>query len=190
MVLEEWELIELPLSRAMRLISPRLTVLVNTVDKRGNLNSAPYSWVYPLSFNPPLIGIGIGGKHKHTYLNAKETGEFVVCVVSEDFAQQAVNCEERHEPGENLLEKNGLHAEESEKVSVPRVKESRAVLECKVKNFLEFGGDHLILVGEVVHVEAEAENGNPNLDRIKPLLHVSGEKFRAVGREILLKRFR
>ena len=181
-------MIEIPLTKAVRLISPRVTALVNTLDKHGNLNSAPYSWIYPLSFNPPLIGIGIGGKHKHTYINSKDFGEFVVCIVSEDFAQQAVNCEEKHKPGENLLEKNGLHIEASKKVNVPRVKESKAVLECKVKGFLEFGGDHLILVGEIVYAEAEALNDEIDLNIIKPLLHVYGEKFRGIGKEIILKR--
>ena len=49
--------------------------------------------------------------------------------------------------------------------------------------FLEYDGDHVILVGEVVH--AEAEDG---LDEINPLLHDSGEKFRTIGKEIFLIR--
>lgn len=179
-------MIVVPLSSAIRLISPRLTVLVNTLDEKGELNSSPYSWVYPLSSNPPMIGVGIGGKHKFTYINSKRTGEFVVCIVSEDFGQQAVNCEEIHKPGDKLWEKHGLHAERSKKVNVPRIKEARAVLECKVRQFVELDGDHLILVGEVVHAETE-EGG---LDSIKPLLHDSNERFRAAGKEIILKRRR
>ena len=172
------------LQKSVKLISPRLTVLVNTVDEEGELNSSPYSWIFPLSFNPPLIGVGIGGKHKLSYINSKKTGEFVVCVVSEDFGQQAVSCEKSHKPGDKLWEKHGLHMKQSEKVKVPRIKEAKAVLECKVAQFLEYEGDHIILVGEVVC--AEAEKGG--LDEIKPLLHDSGEKFRTVGREIILKR--
>ena len=62
----------IPLSKATSIISPRLTVLVNTTDENSELNSSPYSWVFPLSFSPPLIGVGIGGgKSKHSYLNAK-----------------------------------------------------------------------------------------------------------------------
>ena len=174
--------ISLPIS--VKLISPRLTVLVNTVDDEGELNSSPYSWIFPLSFNPPLVGVGIGGKHKLSYINSKKTGEFVVCVVSEDFGQQAVSCEKSHEPGDKLWKKFGLHAQKSQKVKVPRIREAKAVLECKATRFLEYGGDHIILVGEVVYAEAE-EGG---LDEINPLLHDSGEKFRGVGREVILKR--
>jgi flavin reductase (DIM6/NTAB) family NADH-FMN oxidoreductase RutF len=176
-------MIEIPLSKAVKLVSPRLTVLVNTLDEKGGLNSSPYSWIYPLSFNPPLIGVGIGGKNKLSYVNAKKSGEFVVCVVSEDFGQQAVSCEKAHKPGDKLWQKHGLHMEESERVKVPRIREARAVLECKVTQFLECGRDHVVLVGEVVHAEAEG-----GLDEINPLLHDSGEEFRNVGKKITLQR--
>ncbi len=177
-------MIEIPLSKSVRLISPRLTVLINTVDEEGKLNSSPYSWIFPLSFNPPLIGVGVGSKHKLTYINSKRTGEFVVCVVSENFGQQAVNCEKSHKPGDKLWEKHGLQTKKSINVSVPRIKESSAVLECKVTRFLEYDGDHVILVGKVVYAEAKEEG----LDKINPLLHDSGEKFRTIGKEIILKR--
>ncbi len=176
-------MIEVQLSKSVRIISPRLTVLVNTLDEKGELNSSPYSWIYPLSYDPPLIGVGIGSKEKFTYINSKRTGEFVVCVVSEDFGQQAVNCEKSHKAGDRLWSSQGLKMEKSQKVDVPRIKEAPAVLECKVKQFVELPGDHIILVGEVVY--AEAEEG---LDRIKPLLHDSGGKFRTIGDEITLQR--
>ena len=176
-------MIEIPLSKSTRLISPRLTVLINTIDEKGKLNSSPYSWIFPLSFNPPLIGVGIGGKNKNSYLNARRTGEFVVCVVSPDFGQQAVNCEQKHIPGERLWQKQGLHSKKSKEVAVPGIKESKAILECKATKFIEIDGDHVILVGEVVHAQAEA-----SLEKINPLLHDSGEKFRTIGKEVLLNR--
>jgi len=49
---------------------------------------------------------------------------------------------------------------------------------------VELRGDHVILVGEVLHAEAE-EGG---LDSIQPLLHDSGEEFRVIGKKITLKR--
>ena len=176
-------MIEIPLMKSVKLISPRLTVLVNTLDEKGKLNSSPYSWIYPLSFNPPLIGVGIGGKHKLSYINSKRNGEFVVCVVSADFGQQAVSCEQNHNPGDKLWEKQGLHTQKSVKVKVPRIEEAKAVLECKVTRFLEYDGDHVVLVGRVIHAEAEG-----GLNEISPLLHDSGEEFRTVGKKIKLQR--
>ncbi len=177
---------KVPLNSAVRLISPRVTALITTVDKQDRVNAAPYSWIYPISYNPPLVGVGVGGKHKHTYINAKETGEFAINIVSEDFAQQAVNCEEQHEPGEDLLKKHGLRTTPPEKIKTPRVRESRAVLECRLKDIIEVeGSDHVILVGEVV--AAESAGG---LEEIRPLMHDSGKKFRSVGKEIVLNRRR
>jgi flavin reductase (DIM6/NTAB) family NADH-FMN oxidoreductase RutF len=176
--------IEIPIGKATELISPRLTVLVNTIDETGELNSSPYSWVYPLSTYPPLIGVGIGGKHKFTYVNSMRTGEFVVCVVSEAFGQQAVNCEAAHRPGSKLWEKHGLHAGRSTKVKVPRILESNAILECRVKQFIELPADHLILVGEVLHAEVK----QTGLDNIKPLLHDGADRFRTIGEQVILER--
>ena len=179
-------MIEVPLPDVVWLLSPRVTVLVNTLDERGELNSSPYSFVFPLGFDPPLVGVSVDSKQKFTYINSKRTGEFVVCVVSEDFGQRAVNCEAPHKLGDKLWEEEGLHAERSKKVNVPRIREARAVLECKVSQFVELNGGRFILVGEVLHAETE-EGG---LDKIRPLLHVSGGRFRSAGREIVLERRR
>ena len=161
-----------------------MTALITTLDSKGIVNAAPYSWVAPVSFSPPLVYVGVGGKHKHTYINAKRTGEFVVNIVSEEFGQQAVDCEEQHKIGEDLLAKHGLHIAPSEKIKTPRVRESKAILECKARKIVEVpGSDHLLLVGEVV--AAESAGG---LDEIKPLLHNSGNSFRSIGREIVLER--
>ena len=181
-------MIEIPVSKSVYLISPRVTVLVNTLDQNGNVNSAPYSFVFPLSIRHHLVGVVIGGKHKHTYLNSKKTGEFVISVVSEDFAQKAVDCEETHAPGENLLEKHGLHIQTSRKVKVPKVREARANLECKVNQFVELADDQLLMVGEVLYAEAEGKNGEIDLDTVKPLLHETAGKFRGLGRPIVLDR--
>ena len=177
-------MIEVPLPDAAWLLSPRVTVLVNTLDEEGELNSSPYSFAFPLGTDPPMVGVSVAGKHKFTYINSKRTNEFVLCVVSEDFGQRAVNCEAPHKPGDRLWEAQGFHAERSQEVNVPRIREARAVLECKVSQFVELKGGRVILVGEVLHAETE-EGG---LDKVNPLLHVSGGKFRSAGKEILLER--
>lgn len=175
-------MIEIPLSDATTLISPRVTVLVNTLDANGELNSSPYSWIFPLNYAPPMVGVVIGNKHKLTYVNAKRNGEFVVCIVPASIGQQAINCVAKHQAGDRLWEKNGLQIENCKEVQVPRIKQSTAALECKVSSFLEYGGSHLIMVGQIVHAIA-VEGG---LEKIDPLTHEAGSNFWSIGKEIKL----
>ena len=46
---------EIPLEKAVGLIYPRITVLVTTKSKEGKANAAPYSWIAPVSFKPPML---------------------------------------------------------------------------------------------------------------------------------------
>jgi len=171
----------------VKLLSPRVTTLIVSKNSEGKVNAAPYSFVYPFSFEPALIGIGVG-KHKMTFKNIEETKEFTVNVVSEDFAQQAVNCEEKIEFYKRI-EKNKLHLENSEKISVPRIKESKAVLECRLSEVLELKeADHCIVVGKVVAVKAQEKDGVLDIDSMNYLMHETGGIFRKIGEKVLLER--
>jgi flavin reductase (DIM6/NTAB) family NADH-FMN oxidoreductase RutF len=171
------------------ILSPRITALIVSKNTEGKINAAPFSFVYPLSFNPPLVGIGIG-KGKITLKNIQETKEFTVNIVSVDFAQKAVNCEEKIE-FHKRIEKNNLHLEESKKIKVPRIKESKAVLECILTEVIEVKeSDHLIAVGKVVEIKAEEKNGLPDMEKMNYLMHENGNVFRTVGKKVLLERKR
>ena len=171
----------------VKLLSPRVSTLILSQNSEGKVNAAPYSFVYPLSFEPPLICIGVG-KHKMTFKNIEETKEFTVNIISEEFAQQAVNCEEKIE-FDKRLEKNELETEESEKVKVPRLKKAKAVLECKLSEVLELKeAGHGIIVGKVVGVKVLEKNGEMDLDEMNYLMHETGGVFRRIGEKVLLER--
>jgi flavin reductase (DIM6/NTAB) family NADH-FMN oxidoreductase RutF len=171
----------------VRLLSPRVSCLIVSMDSQKRVNAAPYSFVYPFSFNPPLIGVGIG-KGKITLKNILEEREFSVNVISEEFAQKAVNCEEKIEFYKRI-EKNELHLEESDKIKVPRLKESKAVLECVLSEVIELKeADHKIVVGKVVAVKATEKEGLPDLDEMNYLMHETGNVFRKIGKKVLLER--
>jgi len=171
----------------VKLLSPRVSCLIITKNREGKVNAAPYSFVFPFSFEPPLIGIGVG-KQKMTFKNIQETKEFSVNIISEEFAQKAVNCEEKIEFNKRL-EKNDLHTEKSEKINVPRLKESKAVLECSLSEVLELKeADHAIVVGKVLGVKAIEENGKIDLDSMNYLMHETAGVFRKLGKKVLLER--
>ncbi len=180
---------EIPLNNSWKLLSPRIVVLVTTVDEEGRINAAPFSLCGPVSFDPPMVWVGVRPS-RHTYQNIKKTGEFVVNIVSEEFSQEAVYCERAYPYGVNELEKTGLHWYDSKKVKPPRIKEAKACLECKLRKTIDIGGTHILVIGEIVAADAEGlkENYTPDLMKLKTIMHMTGEYFYSVGKEIKLER--
>lgn len=179
---------EIPPIQSYKLLSPRIVILVTTVDEKGRINAAPYSFCGPLEFDPPLVYFA-ARPFQDTYKNVKKTKEFVINIVDESFAQKAVTCEERCPPGVNELEKVGLHWYDSERVKPPRVKEAKVHLECKLVKKVEVG-NHKMLIGEVVSADAEGvkSNYNPDFKKLKSIMQSSGEDFYSIGKEVKLKR--
>jgi len=70
-------------------VSPRPIAWVSTLSAEGRPNLAPFSFFNAFSVTPPIVAIGPGsrkGTDKDTLRNIRETGEFVVSVVTEDLA--------------------------------------------------------------------------------------------------------
>ncbi len=159
-------------------IAPRPTVCVSTVDSEGNPNIAPYSFVTPLSFDPPLIGVA-AAPTRDTTVNFKETGDFVVIPVTEDWAEKGVKTEISLPREESEFEETGLTEKGSEKVDSPGVKEAPINIECEFHQEIEVG-DHVLLVGKVVFIDSGrkgVKNGRLNLEELGSLGHVKGEEF-------------
>src|SRR5437867_46772 len=84
-------------------IVPRPIAFVSTISPEGVLNLAPFSFFTGISANPPVICFapmirGSDGLKKDTLRNIEATGEFVVNVVSEDFAQPMNICSTEFTP--------------------------------------------------------------------------------------------
>ncbi len=165
-------------------IAPRPTVCVSTIDEEGDANLAPYSFVTPVSFEPPLIAISVG-KKKDTLLNARETKEFVVAPLTEKWMKRGIETEISLPRDRSEFEQVGLNERESKKVKPPCVDEAPVNMECEYWD--EYSGeDHLLLVGKVVHISADekaVENDRLNLEELGSVCHVKGEEF-SVGKEI------
>lgn len=163
-------------------IVPRPIAFVSTVDVQGRRNLAPFSYFTGCSTNPPVVcfcaAVRSGSRpQKDTLLNIEATREFVVNIVSEDFAgkMNATSAEAPPEIDEFVLA--GLTPLASEMVKPPRVAESRVHLECRLRQVVHVsdkpGGGNLIL-GEVLrfHIQDDLLNGY----KIDP------DKLMAIGR--------
>jgi len=136
-------------------VAPRPIALITSQDVEGRLNAAPYSAYNFLCTDPPVIGIGVGnmpGREvvgKDTARNIRNTREFVVNIVTEDIMEAMNVCAIDFPSGINELVMAGLTTEASSMVSVPRIREAHAALECREHSTVEIGRSRIVL-GEVV----------------------------------------
>lgn len=145
-------------------IGPRPIAFASTLDEEGNPNLAPYSFFNVFSTNPPTLILSPAKPRdlvlKHTLLNAMATKEIVINVVNFDIVEQMSLSSTAYAQGVNEFVKSGLTPVASELVKPPRVGESIAAFECKVK--------------EVVHLGEEAGAGNLIICEIL-LAHIKDE---------------
>jgi flavin reductase (DIM6/NTAB) family NADH-FMN oxidoreductase RutF len=169
-----------------RLLVPRLTVLITTVNKEGRDNAAPFSFVMPVSFNPPLLSFACIPRW-HTYKNVRANKEFVVNVPSKEMLQALMVCGKPFPEGISEIDKASLTRINSVKVKPPRIKEAVAWLECKLVRDIP-AGDHHILMGEVLSSQVKKEfwaDKRLSVEKVLNPLHISGNLF-SIPKEITL----
>ncbi len=142
------------------LVAPRPIAWVTTRNDDGSINAAPYSAYNYLSIDPPVVGFGVADRAegdpnpKDTARNIRRTGEFVVNVVTEDLLHAMSVCSTPFPPGMSEIEMAGLHTAESSVVTVPRIAEAHAAMECRWLQTIEIGRSRIVL-GEVVAMFVE-----------------------------------
>ena len=163
-------------------IVPRPIAFVSTLSLDGIRNLAPFSFFTGVSANPPIVcfcPVQRTGPHprKDTLSNISATREFVVNVVSEEFAGKMNICSAEFPPDVDEFEASGLTPIPSDLVRPPRVKESHVHMECRLYLTIEIselpGGGNLVL-GEVVRFHVDDEY----FDNFK----IDPDKLRAIGR--------
>lgn len=118
------------------LVGPRPIGWISSIAGDGTLNLAPYSFFNAVSANPPLVMFSSGGM-KDSVANIRETGEFVCNIVSRSLTEQ-MNASSVDAPSDvNEFAYSGLAAAPSQLVSVPRVAQAPAALECKLTEIIE-----------------------------------------------------
>jgi len=122
----------------------------------GRHNAAPFSFFNVFSGDPPVLVIGIGGRApgdiKDTGRNIRETGEFVVNLVSAAAAEQMnITAIEFSSEVDEIAEAK-LTTLPSAKVKPPRLAESPVALECERLMIIELNVDRALVVGRVLAV--------------------------------------
>jgi flavin reductase (DIM6/NTAB) family NADH-FMN oxidoreductase RutF len=143
-------------------VVPRPIAWITTVSNGGVVNLAPFSFYNAVTTKPPIVVVSIGkrrdGTQKDTGRNIRETGEFVINVVGEEFFNKMVETGNDFPPEESEAEKLGIELEPSLMVKPPKVKDVPAALECKLKEIVEIGDTPMdLVIGMVVTIHYKSE---------------------------------
>jgi flavin reductase (DIM6/NTAB) family NADH-FMN oxidoreductase RutF len=163
-------------------IVPRPIAFVSSVDANGVRNLAPFSYFTGCSTNPPVVcfcsAVRVGPRpHKDTLTNIEATGEFVVNIVSEEFAEQMNRTSAEVPPEVDEFELSGLTPVASDLVKPPRVAESKVQMECRLRQFVRVSdkpGGGILVLGDVLRFHV--------LESLLDGYKIDPDKLNAIGR--------
>ncbi len=169
-------------------VVPRPIAWITTVSASGLVNAAPFSCYTFVCNEPPMLAINIGrrdGQLKDTARNIRESGEFVVNIVSENLLESmhasSAEC------GPEISEVAALRIAVAPGIAVraPRITASPVNLECRLDRILELGRFRSELVfGRIVHfhvADAVYERGKIDSEKLKPIARLAGSRYARLG---------
>jgi flavin reductase (DIM6/NTAB) family NADH-FMN oxidoreductase RutF len=167
-------------------VVPRPIAFVSTVSPEGAFNVAPFSFFTIASANPPVLVFNPAlrgnpdtpAEHrKDTLRNINTAREFVVNIVSEEFASKMNLCSGEYAPEVDEFQVAGLTAVPSDLVKAPRVAESHVNMECRLLYTISMSGfpsGGNLVFGEVIRFHID--------DALFENYRIDADKLRAIGR--------
>jgi flavin reductase (DIM6/NTAB) family NADH-FMN oxidoreductase RutF len=170
-------------------VLPRPIGWISSVNDQGQPNLAPFSFFNVACANPPTILFcpmirSVNNQPKDTLQNIRETGEFVVNIVSGELVEK-MNLTSVEAPCEvNEFDYAGLTPAPSCEVTPPRVAESPIHFECKLNQIVEISqepGGGSVVIGTVVHMHIDEKLliGEDKIDLVKlnPIGRLAGNSY-------------
>jgi flavin reductase (DIM6/NTAB) family NADH-FMN oxidoreductase RutF len=181
-------------------VVPRPIAWVSTLSD-GHLNLAPFSFFNVVSAKPPLLGFSPSLRQvnsqpapKDTLRNIRETGEFVVNVVTFAVAEAMNLTSGDYESSSNEFEVAKLTTRPSQVVRPPQVAESPVSFECKLERIIDFGSEPpsgSLVIGEIVSVHLEDEllqDGQLDGDALDLIGRMGGTQYSRTTQRFEMKR--
>lgn len=136
------------------MLCPVPVVLVSCSDK-GEDNLITIAWTGIVNSNPPMTYISVQ-KSRKSYDMIKNSGEFVINLVTEDIVKATDYCGVNSGRDVDKFKICQFGKEKGDKVKDPLVSESPVNLECGVKEVMEFPS-HDMFIAEIVSVHGAEE---------------------------------
>ena len=171
----------LPHDPLKALVVPRPIAWISTIDQRGRVNLAPYSFFNLVAGDPPCVMFAsssrVDGARKDSHLNAERSGEFVINIASGDQIDAMMTTSLDFPLGHSEFREAGLATLPSVLVRPPRVARAPAHLECRYLKTVDLPSNdpkHInsMILGTVVAVhidDAIIVDGRVSIERLRPV---------------------
>ena len=147
------------------MLYPVPAVMVSCQSPGEKPNIITVAWAGTVCSSPAMVSISVR-KERHSYHILKETGEFVINLVTKELTRAADYCGVRS--GRDVDKFREMHLTElsSREIAAPGIAESPVNIECRIKEVIPLGSHDLFLAevaGVTVGERDMDENGKVRL---------------------------
>ena len=165
--------------RGGNMLYPVPAVMVSCARPGEKPNIITVAWAGTVCSAPAMLSISVR-KERYSYDIIKETGEFVVNLVTKDLVFATDYCGVKSGRDTDKFQEMKLTPLPSQHISVPGIAESPLNLECKVKQVVELGS-HDMFIAEILGVTVDDrymdEKGTFHLNDAKLVSYSHGTYF-------------
>lgn len=173
------------LDNSIFLLQPTRPVFCTTKNADGSDHAAPFSWIIPISCKPPRVAFALqnyrGRKQSQSLLNIIREGEFAInmpCAGQEKTLVQSSFNLVHHK---SKLERTGFTPADAACIKPKLIEECPASLECRVISTIDIGGDHTLILADIVSASCDPalydDNLCPNVPDMMPLINLKEKRF-------------
>ena len=172
-------------------IIPRPIAWVSSMNKDGQTNLAPFSFLTGVSWSPPVLAFSVvnrsDGTMKDTLVNIQSVPEFVVNIVSVDLLSPMEYSAGSIPYGSDESSISGIHWVPSKKIKPHRIQEAKVAFECTLERIVTVSegpdaGNLILGRIQLVHVRDELLKNDREVDwlGLDVLGRLSGNRYCAV----------
>lgn len=161
------------------MLYPLPAVMVSCMRQGEKPNIITVAWAGTVCTNPPMLSISVRPS-RYSYDIIKDTGEFVVNLVTKDLVRAADYCGVRSGREEDKFKSMDLTPQESCHVTCPGIAESPVNIECRVSQIIPLGSHDLFLadvLGVTIEDKYLDEKGKFELNQSGLVTYSHGEYF-------------
>ena len=161
------------------MLYPVPAVMVSCRREGEKPNIITVAWAGTICSSPPMVSVSVR-KERYSYDILKETGEFVINLVTKDLVFATDYCGVRSGREEDKFVRMNLTQQPSKHIQAPGIAESPLNLECRVTQIIPLGSHDMFLakiLGVTVDERYMDEHGIFHLNEAGLVAYSHGEYF-------------